>query len=129
MQIAENIARSLLKIEAVKLQPENPFTWASGIKSPIYTDNRVALAYPEVRKQIIDGFVDLASKIQGIDVVAGVATAGIPHAALLAERLSLPMAYVRASAKTHGRGNRIEGKIEQGQRVLLIEDLISQHLA
>ena len=125
MTDAATIARDLLRIEAVKLQPDAPFTWASGIESPIYTDNRVALAYPEVRTRIADGLAALVGKYEQVDVIVGVATAGIPHAALVADRLDLPMAYVRSSAKRHGRQNRIEGKLEAGQRAIVIEDLIS----
>jgi orotate phosphoribosyltransferase len=120
----DQIARHLLDIGAVHLRPTNPFTWTSGIKSPIYCDNRLTLSYPHVRKDIIAGFVDLIKNIE-VDVIAGTATAGIPHAALLADALDLPMIYVRGSAKGHGKQNQIEGKIEQGQKVVLVEDLIS----
>ncbi|WP_156323912.1 orotate phosphoribosyltransferase [Bacillus sp. JCM 19034] len=122
----EVIAKHLLNIEAVHLQPKNPFTWTSGIKSPIYCDNRLTLSFPNVRKDIIKGFVELYNEhIKHADVIAGTATAGIPHAALLADALDLPMVYVRGSAKGHGKQNQIEGKIEQGQKVVLVEDLIS----
>jgi len=120
----EQIASHLLDIGAVHLQPTNPFTWTSGIKSPIYCDNRLTLSYPTVRKDIIAGFVELL-KHKEVDVIAGTATAGIPHAALLADALDLPMIYVRGSAKGHGKQNQIEGKIEKGQKVVLVEDLIS----
>ncbi|ARK31061.1 orotate phosphoribosyltransferase [Halalkalibacter krulwichiae] len=120
----EKIANHLLEIGAVHLQPTNPFTWTSGIKSPIYCDNRLTLSYPHVRKDIITGFVKLLEGIE-VDVIAGTATAGIPHAALLADALDLPMVYVRGSAKGHGKQNQIEGKIEKGQKVVLVEDLIS----
>lgn len=122
---AAQLARELLRIEAVRLQPDAPFTWASGVKSPIYTDNRVALAFPEVRSSIAEGLAELARRAGDFDAVAGVATAGIPHAALVADRLGLPMAYVRSSAKAHGRQNRIEGRLSPKQRVVVIEDLIS----
>ena len=125
MNHAASLAQALLEIEAVQLQPEQLFTWASGIQSPIYTDNRVALAFPEVRDQICQGFLHVAAKFSQVDAVVGVATAGIPHAALLADRLHLPLGYVRASAKQHGRQNRIEGRLQPGQRVLVVEDLIS----
>jgi orotate phosphoribosyltransferase len=125
MKLAATIASELLRIEAVRLSPEDPFTWASGIKSPIYTDNRIALAYPKVRSQICDGLTSLAREYSDVDAVVGVATAGIPHAALVADRMSLPMAYVRSSAKSHGRQNRIEGQLSAGDRVIVIEDLIS----
>lgn len=122
---ARTFAAALLKIGAVQLRPEQPFTWASGWKSPIYCDNRVVLSYPEIRTQVISGLVDLTRTLPPFDVIAGVATAGIPHGALLADRLQLPFAYVRAQAKSHGRQNLIEGRIEKGQRVLVVEDLIS----
>ncbi|WP_332690123.1 orotate phosphoribosyltransferase [Halalkalibacter lacteus] len=120
----EQIAKHLLDIGAVHLRPNDPFTWTSGMKSPIYCDNRLTLSYPKVRKDIIVGFVELLEKIE-VDVIAGTATAGIPHAALLADKLELPMIYVRGSAKGHGKQNQIEGKIEKGQKVVLVEDLIS----
>jgi orotate phosphoribosyltransferase len=120
-----SIAAQLLEIQAVKLSPEEPFTWASGMLSPIYCDNRIALSYPKVRRAIIDGLVQKSAGFQEFDVVAGVATAGIPHGALLADRLDTPFVYVRSSAKDHGRRNLIEGSIPQGARVLVIEDLIS----
>ncbi len=124
-RIAERIAAALLEIEAVKLQPHDRFTWASGIRSPIYTDNRVALAFPLVRDLIKDGLADIVKGYGNVDAVVGVATAGIPHAALVADLLGLPMAYVRASAKQHGRRNLIEGKLASGDKVVVIEDLIS----
>ena len=122
---AAQLARELLRIEAVRLRPDAPFTWASGLKSPIYTDNRIALAFPGVRSQIADGLAALARSTGDFDAVAGVATAGIPHAALVADRLGLPLAYVRSSAKAHGRQNRIEGRLTPKQRVVVVEDLIS----
>ncbi len=122
----KKIARLLLKIEAVFLRPEDPFTWASGIKSPIYCDNRLILSYPDARKQVEAGLASLIKKhYQGCELVAGTSTAGIPHAALVADILDLPMAYVRGSAKDHGRNNRIEGKVIMGQKVVVVEDLIS----
>ncbi|GAE33888.1 orotate phosphoribosyltransferase [Halalkalibacter akibai] len=120
----QEIANHLLDIGAVHLRPTEPFTWTSGIKSPIYCDNRLTLSYPHVRKDIIAGFVELVKDME-VDVIAGTATAGIPHAALLADALDLPMSYVRGSAKGHGKQNQIEGKIEKGQKVVLVEDLIS----
>lgn len=119
------IARHLLEAEAVKLSPEQPFTWASGWQSPIYCDNRILLSYPEVRTEIVKAFAVASEQYQPFDVVAGVATAGIPHAALLAEGLGKPMVYVRDKAKGHGRQNRIEGRLPESARVLVIEDLIS----
>ncbi|MGM9986578.1 MAG: orotate phosphoribosyltransferase [Bacillaceae bacterium] len=122
----ENIAKHLLDIKAVFLQPNEPFTWSSGIKSPIYCDNRLTLSYPTVRREIAKGLADLIkTNFPEVDVVAGTATAGIPHAAWVSEVLDLPMAYVRSSAKSHGKGNQIEGRIEKGQKVVVIEDLIS----
>ena len=125
MKQAAKIASELLRIEAVRLRPDDPFTWASGIKSPIYTDNRVALAYPSVRDLIRDGLAELTQQYDNVDAVVGVATAGIPHAALVGDKLGIPMAYVRSSAKSHGRQNRIEGRLTAGDRVIVIEDLIS----
>jgi len=118
------IASALLRIEAVTLSPNDPYTWASGLRSPIYCDNRLTLSYPAVRSLIADA---LAEKVKGlgIDVIAGTATAGIPHAAFVAERLGLPMVYVRSGNKKHGKGNQIEGVIQPGQRVVVIEDLLS----
>ncbi len=122
--VAEVVARDLLRIGAVALRPDAPFTWASGRLAPVYTDNRLALSYADVRSRIADGLADLARPLAP-DAVAGVATAGIPHAALVAERLGLPLCYVRASAKGHGRQNRIEGRVTPGARVVLVEDLVS----
>lgn len=120
------IATALLSIGAVELRPQDPFTWTSGIKSPIYCDNRLTMSSSTVRKQIAQA---LASNIQEFfpqtNVVAGTATAGIPHAAWVSDVLNLPMVYVRSKAKEHGRGNQIEGKIEAGQKVVVVEDLIS----
>lgn len=124
--IAEQIAKDLLSIEAVSLSPDEPFTWASGLKSPIYCDNRVTMSYPEVRRAIAQG---LATKIKeefpNVQVIAGTSTAGIPHAAWVAEILDLPMVYIRSKVKDHGRGNQIEGRITEGQKMVVIEDLIS----
>jgi orotate phosphoribosyltransferase len=125
MSTSKKIADHLLRIQAVKLSPDAPFTWASGILSPIYCDNRVVLSYPKVRKFVIKAFKKKAKKFEGVDVIAGVATAGIPHGALLAEAMGLPFIYIRSSAKSHGRQNLIEGELKSGQRVLVIEDLIS----
>lgn len=123
---AESIAETLLEIEAVFLRPEDPFTWASGIKSPIYCDNRVSLSYPKARDLIRDSFVDLIQEqYPGLDAVAGVATAGIPHASLIADKMQIPMCYVRSSSKGHGRTNQIEGKLEPGAKLVVVEDLIS----
>jgi len=120
------IAEHLLHIEAVFLRPNNPFTWASGIKSPIYCDNRLTLSYPNVRKDIEKSMADLVKeKFPECEVLMGTATAGIPHAALMAEILDLPMGYVRGGVKSHGRNNQIEGKIKEGMKVVVVEDLVS----
>ncbi|MDT2806349.1 orotate phosphoribosyltransferase [Vagococcus lutrae] len=126
MTNAKEIAKNLLDIKAVSLRPAEPFTWASGLKSPIYCDNRVTMSYPEVRQQIAQGLAQLIKEKYGVvDVIAGTATAGIPHAAWVADILDLPMIYIRSSAKKHGKGNQIEGVLHEGQRVVVIEDLIS----
>lgn len=125
-QTAKEIALTLLKIKAVKLQPQQPFTWASGWKSPIYCDNRVTLSFPEVRKSIANGFAEIAVQhFKESTLVAGVATGAIAHGVLAAEQLQLPFVYVRSSAKDHGLGNLIEGRYHEGDKVLVIEDLIS----
>ncbi len=124
--LSEQVATDLLLIGAVTFRPADPYTWASGLRSPVYCDNRRTLAHPEVRTRIAAGYEELLGR-GGYrpDLVAGVATAGIPQAALLADRRLLPLAYVRSEAKGHGRGNRIEGHVEPGQRVVVVEDLIS----
>ncbi len=119
------VARHLLDIQAVKLRPNDPFTWASGLMSPIYCDNRVALSHPAVRRYLKHALAEQSKNFPAFEVVAGVATAGIPHGVLLADALELPFIYVRGSAKEHGRRNLIEGELQPGQRVLVIEDLIS----
>jgi orotate phosphoribosyltransferase len=120
------IAKGLLAAGAVKVQPDNPFTWASGWKSPIYCDNRLTLSYPKLRTEITEALVAAAkAQFSQATAVAGVATAGIPQGALLADRLQLPFLYVRSSAKAHGMGNKIEGKAEAGAKVIVVEDLIS----
>ena len=123
---ALKIAEFLLQIKAIKLQPNKPFTWASGWKSPIYCDNRKTLSYPQIRTYIRQQFVNIINEEFGKpDVIAGVATGGIAHGALVAQDLGLPFVYVRAEAKVHGLSNLIEGVIEPGQSVVVIEDLIS----
>lgn len=120
------VAEFLLQIKAIKLQPNNPFTWASGWKSPIYCDNRVTLSHPSVRTYIRQKLTQLIQEEFGsVDLIAGVATAGIPQGVLVAQELGLPFAYVRAKAKEHGTGSLIEGEIIEGQRVVVVEDLIS----
>jgi len=123
----QELARMLLEIKAVSIVDEtNLFTWVSGIKSPVYCDNRLTISYPEVRKKIAGGFADLIkAQYKDVDVIAGTATAGIPHAAWVAELLDKPMVYVRSTAKGHGKGNQIEGVLTPGQKVILIEDLFS----
>ncbi|GAA5222079.1 orotate phosphoribosyltransferase [Membranihabitans marinus] len=121
----KEIAEILLTLKAIKLNVENPFTWASGIQSPIYCDNRMTLSHPKERNIISQALVELCGEFSEFDVVAGVATAGIPYASILAHELSKPLIYVRSAAKGHGRQNLIEGDFKPGQRVLLIEDLIS----
>lgn len=123
---SEEIAKSLLDIGAVFLRPDDMFTWASGIKSPIYCDNRITLSHPQVRTLIKNSFVQLIqAQYPQAEYIAGVATAGIPHAALIADAMGLPMVYVRSSAKEHGRSNQIEGNIQPGTKTIVIEDLIS----
>ena len=120
------VARNLLKIKAVFLRPNDPFTWASGIKSPIYCDNRLTLSYVETRKVVEEGLAEIIRKhFPTCEVVMGTSTAGIPHAAYVSEILNLPMGYVRGGAKDHGRGNQIEGVVPVGKDVVVIEDLIS----
>jgi orotate phosphoribosyltransferase len=125
-ETADQIALNLLEIKAIKLSPSNPFTWASGLRSPIYCDNRVALSYPEKRTYIKNQLVNaIRDNFSDVDVIAGVATAGIPQGALVADELGLPFVYIRSSAKAHGMTNKIEGKLDKGQKVVVIEDLIS----
>lgn len=124
--ISTNIAKELLRIKAVFLRPNDPFTWASGIKSPIYCDNRLILSDPEARKVVEEAIAKTVSeKFPEVEVLMGTSTAGIAHAAIAAWILNLPMGYVRGGNKDHGRGNRIEGKLEKGNKVVVIEDLIS----
>ena len=126
IDIAKQVAKSLLQINAIILQPNNPFKWAAGWNSPIYCDNRKTLSYPEIRNNIRQGLSAIVKNhYKGANVIAGVATAGIPHGALVAEELGLPFIYVRAKAKEHGKQNQIEGYFEKGQSVILVEDLIS----
>ena len=122
----QQIAKDLLSIGAVFLRPDEPFTWASGIKSPIYCDNRLTLTAPEVRNDVENGLAALIRReYPDVEVLMGTSTAGIAHAAIVGHLMNLPMGYVRSSAKDHGRGNRIEGKLERGQKVVVVEDLIS----
>jgi orotate phosphoribosyltransferase len=124
--LGDKIAKALLDIQAVALKPRDPFIWASGMRSPIYCDNRLTISYPEIREMIADGFVELIQEQFGdVDVIAGAATGGVPHAAWVAQKLGKPMIYVRSSAKKHGKGNMVEGVLKEGQKVVIIEDLIS----
>ncbi|MFC4873770.1 orotate phosphoribosyltransferase [Negadavirga shengliensis] len=131
MEIYENataglISKKLLEINAIKLSPNQPFTWASGWKSPIYCDNRLSLSYPDVRKLVQENLVKAIQKhFLNIEAVAGVATAGIPQGVLIADKLNLPFLYVRSKPKGHGMENMIEGKVTEGQRVVVVEDLVS----
>ena len=125
-ELSVKVAKNLLSIKAVFLRPNDPFTWASGIKSPIYCDNRLTLSYPEVRKVIEEGLAETVKKYYpDVEILEGTSTAGIAHAAITAEILGLPMGYVRSSNKTHGRENKIEGISPKGKKVVVIEDLIS----
>ena len=120
------IAKDLLKIQAVFFRPDEPFTWASGIKSPVYTDNRLTLTAPEVRLDVEQGLAQLIKEnYPEAEVLMGTSTAGIAHAAITAHLLNMPMGYVRSGAKDHGRQNQIEGRLEPGQKVVVVEDLIS----
>ena len=126
IDLAKQVAKSLLQINAIILQPNNPFKWAAGWNSPIYCDNRKTLSYPEIRNSIRQGLAAIVKNYyKGANVIAGVATAGIPHGALVAQELGLPFIYVRSKAKEHGKQNQIEGHFEEGQSVVLVEDLIS----
>ncbi|MEI3606698.1 orotate phosphoribosyltransferase [Pseudogracilibacillus sp. SE30717A] len=126
MELQNEIARDLLNIKAVQIKTDSFFTWTSGIQSPIYCDNRLTMSYPAIRQKITKAFIQ---KLQDLnikpDIIAGCATAGIPHAAWLANELNIPMIYVRSKPKGHGKGNQIEGKVEKGQKIVVIEDLIS----
>lgn len=125
-EIKNEIAKGLLEIEAVFLRPQQPFTWASGIKSPVYCDNRLILTAPEIRNKVEQAIADTVKEnYPDAEVLMGTSTAGIAHAAIAGHILGIPMGYVRSGAKDHGRGNRIEGRLEKGQKVVVIEDLIS----
>lgn len=126
MNTEQTIATLLLDIEAVTLSPNDPYTWASGLKSPIYCDNRLTISYPEVRKTITQELVTLIqNSYPEVDAIVGTATAGIPQACWVADDMNLPMAYVRATSKEHGKNNQIEGRLKAGSKVVVIEDLIS----
>ena len=126
MTLADTLAHDLLGIGAVTLRPDDPFTWASGRLAPVYTDNRLTLSHPEIRDRIADGFAEVVrDRFARTDAVSATATAGIAPGALLADRLGLPFSYVRSKPKGHGRGNRVEGAVAEGQRVVIVEDLVS----
>lgn len=126
MNTQRRIANRLLEIQAVTLSPNEPYTWASGIKSPIYCDNRITMSYPLIRKDIAQSLVELIKKdYPDVEVIAGTATAGIPQACWVADLMNLPMVYIRSKAKDHGKENQIEGRLKAGQKMVIIEDLIS----
>ncbi len=126
MTYSQRVAKALLKIHAVTLSPEKPYTWASGLKAPIYTDNRLTISYPDVRQAIYNGMEEQINlHFADADVIAGTATAGIPHAAWVAQEMGLPMVYVRPKPKDHGQGHQVEGVLKPGQKVVVIDDLIS----
>lgn len=122
----QELTKMLMDIQAISLNPADPFTWASGLKSPIYCDNRLIMSFPEVRSFVEEELTQLIkSHYPDVEVIAGTATAGIPHAAIIADKLNLPMVYVRSNTKGHGKKNAIEGRIKEGQKVVMVEDLIS----
>ena len=125
MNISLETASKLLQIKAIILNPQKPFTWSSGLKSPIYCDNRILLSYPTIRKRVVEDLAKISSNFDTFDTIAGVATAGIPHGVLLANLLELPFVYIRSKPKAHGRQNLIEGHLRPNSRVLVVEDLIS----
>ena len=125
IKTSKEVAQKLLQINAIKLSPKNPFTWASGLRSPIYCDNRMILSHPTIRNFVGEQLKSCSTNFSSFDHISGVATAGIAHGLILADRLDLPFSYVRSKAKAHGRQNLIEGSIEEGSKVLLVEDLIS----
>ncbi|MBR0517068.1 MAG: orotate phosphoribosyltransferase, partial [Firmicutes bacterium] len=126
METSRQIAKDLLSIKAVFFRPQEPFTWASGIKSPVYCDNRLTLTAPEVRTHVEEGLAEIIrTYYPGAEVLMGTSTAGIAHAAITGHIMGLPMGYVRSGAKDHGRQNQIEGRLEPGQKVVVVEDLIS----
>ncbi len=126
MTLQNEIAHAMLKVGAVELNPTELFTWASGIKSPIYCDTRLTISDPVIRKQLANGLAAIIKEnFEGTEIVAGTTTAGIPHAAWVSDILDLPMVYVRSKAKEHGRGNQIEGKYATGQKVIVVEDIVS----
>ena len=126
MTYSQRVAKALLDINAVTLSPEKPFTWASGMKAPIYTDNRLTISYPDVRQAIVNGMEEqIKLHFNDVDVIAGTATSGIPQATGVAQEMGLPMVYVRTKPKDHGEGKQVEGVLHQGEKVVVIDDLIS----
>lgn len=125
MDFSHSLALKLLQIKAIQINLQNLFVWSSGIQSPIYCDNRIALSYPEARKFIVNGFINLLNEVESVDVVAGVATAGIPWGSMIAYEMNKPFVYVRAESKSHGKMNKIEGQLSEGKKIIVIEDLIS----
>lgn len=126
MPLKQELIEDLMNIEAIQIRPDEPFTWTSGMKSPIYCDNRLIMSNPKIRNKVANGLVSIIENMnEQPDCIAGCATAGIPHAAWIAEKLNLPMIYIRASKKGHGKENQIEGQLKEGQKVVVIEDLIS----
>lgn len=125
MSTEKSIAQKLLQIKAIKLNPQNPFVWASGMRSPVYCDNRITLSYPGVRNEIKIAFGQASHEFGKFDIIAGVATAGIAHGAILSDHLNMPFCYVRSAPKGHGRQNQIEGEIKSNSKILVVEDLIS----
>ncbi len=126
MDFKTEVAKKLLEIKAVALSPTDPFTWASGIKSPIYCDNRLTMSYPKIRDLIANGLKKMIEEnYPDVEIIVGTATAGIPHAAWVSQKMEKPMVYVRSTAKAHGKGNKIEGTMKPGAKVVVIEDLIS----
>lgn len=124
--LERDLATDLLSIGAVSFNPTNPYIWASGLRAPVYCDNRLTISYPDVRRKITDGFLrEMEARAYAPSLIAGTATAGIPHAAWLADRLNLPLAYVRSSSKAHGKSRRVEGRVEPGKPVIVVEDLVS----
>ncbi|MEX0616584.1 MAG: orotate phosphoribosyltransferase [Candidatus Woykebacteria bacterium] len=125
MKPSEEVAKILLKIKAVELRPNKPFKYVSGILSPIYTDNRLLMSHPKERRRVVELLANKVKKIGKPDVIAGTATAGIPHAAWIAEKLNSPMIYTRSQVKVHGKGRQVEGELKKGQSVIIVEDLVS----